>query len=120
MMQFIFDNTNTVDSATNWEEVSSTLKVDDQYNLFLLHQEYTLNFIGSGYQYIIDKMDEGFCTEIAITIQIDCGSNWQTIFNGIIFISDCEVDERNCSVKCKVSDKSFLVRSIIIKILKPL
>ena len=50
MMQFIFDNTNTVDSATNWEEVSSTLKVDDQYNLFLLHQEYTLNFIGSGYQ----------------------------------------------------------------------
>ena len=107
MMQFIFDNTNTVDSATNWEEVSSTLKVDDQYNLFLLHQEYTLNFIGSGYQYIIDKMDEGFCTEVAITIQIDCGSNWQTIFNGIIFISDCEVDERNCSVKCKVSDKSF-------------
>ena len=107
MMQFIFDTTNTVDSATNWEEVSSTLKVDDQYNLFLLHQEYTLNFIGSGYQYIIDKMDEGFCTEVAITIQINCGSNWQTIFNGIIFISDCEVDERNCSVKCKVSDKSF-------------
>lgn len=107
MIRFIFD-TNIVDPAANWEEVSSTIKRDEQYNLFLLYQEYTLNFIGSGFDYIMDKItNDGFCTQIDITIQSQCDQSWSTIFNGIIFISDCEVNEKKCEVKCKVSDKSF-------------
>lgn len=108
MIRFIFDTTNIVDPAANWEEVSSTIKRDEQYNLFLLYQEYTLNFIGSGFDYIMDKItNDGFCTQIDITIQSQCDQSWSTIFNGIIFISDCEVNEKKCEVKCKVSDKSF-------------
>jgi len=108
MIRFIFDTTNIVDPAANWEEVSSTIKRDEQYNLFLLYQEYTLNFIGSGFDYIMDKItNDGFCTKIDITIQSQCDQSWSTIFNGIIFISDCEVNEKTCEVKCKVSDKSF-------------
>ena len=108
MIRFIFDTTNIVDPAANWEEVSSTIKRDEQYNLFLLYQEYTLNFIGSGFDYIMDKItNDGFCTQIDITIQSQCDQSWSTIFNGIIFISDCEVNEKTCEVKCKVSDKSF-------------
>ena len=108
MIRFIFDTTNIVDPAANWEEVSSTIKRDEQYNLFLLYQEYTLNFIGSGFDYIMDKItNDGFCTQIDITIQSQCDQSWSTIFNGIIFISDCAVNEKKCEVKCKVSDKSF-------------
>ena len=73
MIRFIFDTTNIVDPAANWEEVSSTIKRDEQYNLFLLYQEYTLNFIGSGFDYIMDKItNDGFCTQIDITIQSQC------------------------------------------------
>jgi hypothetical protein len=107
MIRFLLNGTE-VSPATNWQEVSSTIKKDSEYNLFLLFQEYDLIFVDDGYEYIFNELTtDGFCTEIGITIQSLCLGQWTTIFNGIIFVSDCEINEKNCSIKCKVSDKSF-------------
>ena len=107
MIQFYFDG-NLVDPATNWQEVSSTIRRDSNLQLFLLFQEYTLTFADGAYDYIIDKVNnDSFCTEIAVEIRRDCGDEFRKIFSGLMFISDCEIDERSCQVKCKINDKSF-------------
>lgn len=107
MMRFLFDG-NIVDAPRNWQEVSTTIKRDNQLNLFLLYQEYNLEFGGSGYAYLSNMFTtQSFCNEITVQIQVACGNAWQEIFNGLIFLTDCEFNERAYIVNCKVNDKSF-------------
>lgn len=107
MMRFYLDGT-LVDPATNWQEVSSTIRRDKELNVFLLFQEYTLTFDGSGFQYLVNLVNnDSFCREVDILIEKRCDETWQTIFAGVFFVSDCEVNEKTGTIKVKVNDKSF-------------
>ena len=108
MMTFFLDGAQ-ITPPTNWQEVASTIKRDNNLNLFLLYQEYDLEFDADGYDYLIDKINnDSFCTQVTLDIYRDCGpTDQRLIFSGILFISDCTVNERNCTVKCKVNDRSF-------------
>jgi len=108
MMTFFLDGAQ-VTPPINWQEVASTIKRDNNLNLFLLYQEYDLEFDADGYEYLIDKINnDSFCTQVTMDIYRDCGpTDQRLIFSGILFISDCTVNERNCTIKCKVNDRSF-------------
>lgn len=107
MMEFYLDG-QLVDPATNWKDVSSTLRRDKDLNLFLLYQEYTLTFTDRGYDYLIGKVNgPGFCTEVEVEIRRQCDDAMKTIFRGILFIADCEVNEKTCTIDVKVNDRSF-------------
>ena len=107
MMRFYLDGT-LVDPATNWQEVSSTIRRDKELNVFLLFQEYTLTFDGSGFDYLVNLVNnDSFCREVDVLIEKQCNEFWQTIFSGIFFVSDCEVNEKTGTIKVKVNDKSF-------------
>lgn len=107
MMRFKLDG-NLVDSPKNWEEVNTTIKRDPNVNLFLLYQEYNLEFADSGHAYLHNlTVNDSFCTQVSVTIEVECNQQWSLIFDGFIFLSDCEFNERACTVNCKVNDKSF-------------
>lgn len=106
MIKFRLDY-NLVDSALNWQDVNLSIKTDKQYSLYLQYQEYDLEFNGSGFDYINGLINsESFCEQIICEMFSDCVNEY-LIFSGIIFLNDCEVNERTCTVKCKVSDRSF-------------
>jgi hypothetical protein len=106
MIKFTLDNT-PVDSALNWQDINFTIKTDKQYSLYLQYQEYELEFNNSGFDYINGLINsESFCEQIVCEMFSNCVNEY-LIFSGIIFLNDCEVNERTCTVKCKVSDRSF-------------
>lgn len=106
MIKFTLDY-NLVDPALNWKDINFTIKTDKQYSLYLQYQDYDLEFAGSGFDYIISKINSDiFCEQIICEIFSTCETDY-LIFSGIIFLNDCEVNERACTVKCKVSDRSF-------------
>ncbi len=110
MIKFTLDYLE-VDPALNWQDINFTIKTDKQYNLFLQYQEYTLDFAGSGFAYIYDKINnDSFCESIPCEIFSTCDKVDYLIFSGNILLTDCEVNERACTVKCKVVDKSFFSR----------
>ena len=110
MIKFTLDYLE-VDPALNWQDINFTIKTDKQYNLFLQYQEYTLDFDGSGFAYIYDKINnDSFCESIPCEIFSTCDKIDYLIFSGNILLTDCEVNERACTVKCKVVDKSFFSR----------
>ena len=107
MMRFKLDG-NLVDSPKNWQEVNTTIKRDPNINLFLLYQEYNLEFADNGHAYLSNlSVNDSFCTQVSVTIEVECNQQWSLIFEGFIFLSDCEFNERACTVNCKVNDKSF-------------
>jgi hypothetical protein len=107
MIKFTLDYIE-VDPALNWQDINFTIKTEKQYNLFLQYQEYTLDFGGSGFAYLYDKINnDTFCESIPCEIFSTCDKVDYLIFSGAILLTDCEVNERTCTVKCKVVDKSF-------------
>lgn len=107
MINFTLDG-NIVNPALNWDDVSLTIKTEKDYNLFLQVQNYDLTFDSNGFDYIYDKiLNDNFCTKIICEIFSEKNGTTYLIFSGTIFLTDCEVNERNCTVKCKVSDRSF-------------
>ena len=110
MIKFTLDYIE-VDPALNWQDINFTIKTDKQYNLFLQYQEYTLEFNGSGFAYLYDKINnDSFCESIPCEIFSTCDKIDYLIFSGNILLTDCEVNERTCTVKCKVVDKSFFAK----------
>lgn len=107
MIRFLFDNTE-VANPSNWEELESSLKLDEVFNAVLLVEETNLTFVESAYDYLIAKEAEGFCTVVDVTVQDDCGGDvYTTIIEGQIFISDLVVNERTCTATVKLRDRSF-------------
>lgn len=107
MINFTLDGF-AVNPALNWDEINFTLKTEKEYNLFLQVQEYDLLFDSDGFDYIYDKIvNDSFCTNIICEIFSERDDETHLIFSGTIFLTDCEVNERTCTVRCKVSDRSF-------------
>jgi len=110
MIKFTLDYIE-VDPALKCQDINFTIKTDKQYNLFLQYQEYTLEFDGSGFAYLNDKIqNDSFCESIPCEIFSTCDKIDYLIFSGAILLTDCEVNERTCTVKCKVVDKSFFAK----------
>lgn len=109
--QFLLDN-QYVDDPKGWEDVDTTIKRDQTISGLLISQEAQLEFYGNGYTYIKSQFDtQGFCSFVEIEIRQTCDQiNYEKIFNGIIYLSDCEFDLMRCSVKVKTVDDSFYAR----------
>ena len=86
MIKFTLDY-NLVDPALNWKDVNFTIKTDKQYSLYLQYQEYDLEFAGSGFDYIMSKINsDSFCEQIICEIFSTCETDY-LIFSGIIFLN---------------------------------
>lgn len=107
MMKFFFDNVE-VSNPINWDEMETSLKLDEVLNAVLLVEETNLTFSETAYDYIISKEADGFCGYIDVTIQDNCGSDvYTTIIEGRIFIADLVINEQNCTATVKIRDRSF-------------
>ncbi len=110
MFRVLLDGT-TYDSPTDWTELKSVFKRDDKNNTILLTTDGQYTFAGDAYTYITNLIDTvGFCTSVDVKIQQMCGDDWVQISSGNIFLSDCEVNERACTVTTTIQDNSFYAK----------
>ena len=109
--QFLLDG-GYVDDPKGWEDLDTTIKRDQTIYGLLITQESQLEFYGTGYTYIKNLFDtQGFCDYIEIEIRQTCDQlNYDTIFKGVIYLSDCLFDIEKCSVKVKTVDDGYYAR----------
>lgn len=107
-MLFTLDNIPVTDPI-DWNDLSSTLKRNEELNLLVLDQQGNVTFNADGYDYIINKLNaEGFCAYVQLNVYDYCeeGSPVE-IIKARLYLSDVEIDEFNCEVKLKITDDSF-------------
>lgn len=103
-------NGTVVDTPDNWQEISSKVKREDNYNAILIFQESSLEFTGTGYAYLLDKLiNEGFCSVVEVIVERSCDDNtsWKMLLRGNIFLSDVKFNERTCTADARIEDTSF-------------
>jgi hypothetical protein len=103
-------NGTVVDTPDNWQEISSKVKREDNYNAILIFQESSLEFSGTGYAYLLDKLiNEGFCSVVEVIVERSCDDNtsWKMLLRGNIFLSDVKFNERTCTADARIEDTSF-------------
>lgn len=108
MIRVLLDG-NVVTTPDGWEELTSKVKREDQYNAVLIYQESALEFTGDGYDYLYGKLlTEGFCYVATCEVQESCDDvTFTRLFIGKIFISDVKFNERTCKATAKLEDNSF-------------
>lgn len=108
----ILDGT-VMDEPQGWESITTTLKRDYNIRGIVVTQDGKFVFQGSGYDYLYTLMLESSGTskvDIRIDRSDDGGQNFIQDYVGILFVSDCEFDERTRSVTCKIQDDSYYAR----------
>lgn len=106
MVKFYLDSIQ-VDAPANWEDFTLKLARDKSIDALLLTTETTLEWIGTGYQYLSQLLDtSGFCGSVELTVTDD-EPVATDVYLGRIFLSTCEINEAICSIKTKVEDRSF-------------
>lgn len=106
MVRFYLDGIE-MESPLNWVDFNLNLKRDKSIDALLLVSDTTLEWMGSGYVYLVNLIEsDGFCgfSELLVT---DDESPELEIFKGRIFLSATEIDEGICTIKTKVEDRSF-------------
>ena len=95
-----------------WQEMTSKIERVDEVKGLFVTVDLTLTFYGDAFDTLIASYGAGFCNDHTIRIDESCdeGRSYTTIYDGIIFISDCTFDYNNCTVEAKVQDNSFYAK----------
>lgn len=110
MFQFKLNNI-IVSQPEGWDTFSETLELDDTLFGILPKFRSKITFTGGGYDIIrAVRDDSGYCNTVTIEILEDCSGNYQPLFSGFIFISDCQFTRDECMVECEVEDDSYSAR----------
>lgn len=118
-MIFWIDNTE-VNPPINWVEIEPTLRRDEAIGGVLLLVEGSFTFDNDGYQYLLAKVNEGFCGKVKIDIFDTTSEGVPTqAFSGFSFVSDWVIDELKNQITIKIQDNSFYAKINNNKSLKP-
>lgn len=90
--------------------ISGQVTLERNRGLNALFRSWTneLTFVGDGYDFIKAKSIADFCDTIEVLIEIECseGDGFEDFFEGVIYLTDVEFDDRLCQVKVVVEDRS--------------
>lgn len=111
MFRFYLDDV-LVNNPINWSDFTETIERVDNIKGLLLKYDIKLNFESDGYDYLYSKLkSSGFCYLVKIRIEIACsGLNYDTVLDGLIFISDCTFRINKGVVECVVTDNNYGAR----------
>jgi len=107
--KFYLDDALLSTEPNGWSDINYMIKFDKEIHGRLITIDADLTFYGDGYDYIVNKLyTDGFCSTINLKILEACAdSNYRLAHEGIIFLSQIQIDEKACGVLTKPSDNSF-------------
>lgn len=111
-LQYYLDGSLLTDEPAGWQEATSVIQRVDEIKGLFVTLDVTLTFYGDAFTTLIASYGAGFCNTHTIEIKEsrDDGITYVTLYEGILFISDCVFDYNNCTVECKLQDNSFYAK----------
>lgn len=107
MFNFYLNN-EIVPDPINWDDFTETIERDDTIKGVLPKYEQKLTFAGKGYKKLYDiRRQNGFCSIVELRVEQNTDGYFETILNGLIFISDCEFNLNKRLVECPVQDNNY-------------
>lgn len=110
MYKYYLDGILLIDEPQGWSELITSIKRDDGLKGIFQTQEATLTFSGDGYTILKNKFDANFCLQTLIQIWELREESYVLLFDGIIFVSACEVYANLGYITATVEDNSFYAK----------
>jgi hypothetical protein len=106
----VYLDTLLVDEPIGLSDIEITIERDAEIRGLLVKFTSELGFIGSGYDALITKRDEGILTITDVLIQYQDSGVWKDLFEGIIFTADMSYNLTKKIATATVEDNSFTAR----------
>jgi len=95
------------DEPIGLKEIVTAIERDRTLDALFRESTSQITFFGDGFDSIFAEFEaNGLCTEIPALVEIECsdGDGFETLFEGVIFLSDVEFDLGNNLVKATIED----------------
>ena len=111
MVRINLGGTDIIETPEGWENLVSTLKIDQDLKALYEVVDVSLTFYEDGYRLLKSLYDSnGYCYSLpTIIYRLGDDANYKVVFNGTLFFKDIEFSEgiEAYGAKCKFSDNSF-------------
>lgn len=104
-MDGVLVNNPGVDDMT----ISPILFRDEQQRVISIRIDGALTWASEGHDALRTAFLDGFCNRVAVVVdqRMTPTDVWQNLFNGFIYVTDCDFDRELGTVECKLTDNSF-------------
>ena len=110
--KFYFDGALITEPA-NWDKMTTGIRRDESSRGLLITQDAQLQFTGAEYDYLYSKLvNDGFCgfTELEILENCTGEGDYEPVYKGIIYTSDCEFTLDKCTTLVRIQDNSYFAK----------
>lgn len=85
---------------------------DETQRVMSLRIDGSFTWAFEGHDALRTAFDSGFCTRVELVIdqRMTPSATWQNIFNGFVYVTDCDFYRKQPTVECKITDNSFSAR----------
>lgn len=117
--RFYFDNILQSPEDLNWQDTKLGLKRFTDFNALFFEYMTSLEFTGAAYDYILtQEQNSGDCDKIELRVDYACNDVnplYETLFEGIIHLSEVDIDEYNCKASCEAEDNTLSALLVALK-----
>ena len=107
--RFYFDDV-LVEEPIDWKSFEIQFTESNIFPGIVFAQSIPSTFGGSSYDAILTAFEDAVCNSIDVRIDYYDGSGYDTLLNGIIFLSTVDIDYHKKTVNVEIKDNSFLAK----------
>jgi len=98
-----------VENPIGWDTAEIKLVRDDKIRGLFTEYTTELEFHSGGYTYLNNLLNTtGVCATVDVLIQRRCeGGDWEDFYDGIIYLSEAEIDIQGCIIKVRILNATF-------------
>jgi hypothetical protein len=109
-LRILFDGVEVNETPDGWQDIVSSIKRMKEINSLFITNEAKLTFQEDGYNTLMTKYNEGFCSSVYTELQEYVDNVYQPFFIGIIYLKSAEIDREQCTITVDVEDNSFYAK----------
>lgn len=87
--------------------VQHTVTYDEGMGVYKITMPTVFTFVGDTYQYLFDRLIDSYCGKLSAKVYKQGHDFEYTIFDGFLFITDCDFDVKKCSVDVSFVNNSW-------------
>lgn len=87
--------------------VQHTVTYDEGMGVYKITMPTVFTFVGDTYQYLFDRLIDSYCGKLTAKVYKQGHDFEYTIFDGFLFITDCDFDVKKCSVDISFVNNSW-------------
>lgn len=109
-LRVLFDGIEVEETPDGWRDITSAITRIPETDSLFITCDAQLTFYGDGYDYLIQRYNDGYCSTVDVELQQFVRGIYRTFHKGKIFLRTAEIERSQCSIRVLIDDSSYYAK----------